>query len=150
MSLGADPHDVLDRWIEALNTNDFAALDDLLTEDCVMDYPQSGEIVRGRKNFRAILENYPNRLERDSVDPTSAQLIGADQWAITPSFALVRIAGTGDSRTMILKSRYPDGSVWWLIHFTEFSAGKISKSTVYFAPVFEPPPWRAAWVERRV
>ncbi len=44
---------------------------------------------------------------------------------------------------MILKSRYPDGSVWWIIHFTELSGGKISKSTVYFAPMFDPPQWRA-------
>lgn len=148
MSTSTDPQAILDRWIEALNANDFAAIEDLLTEDCVIDYPQSGEIIRGRKNFRAILENYPNRLERDTVDPASARLIGGDQWAITPSFALVRISGVGDSRTMILKSRYPDGSVWWLIHFTEFSGGKISKSTVYFAPVFDPPAWRAQWVER--
>lgn len=148
MSTSTDPQTILNRWIEALNANDFAAIEDLLTEDCVIDHPQSGEIIRGRKNMRAILENFPDPLQRDAVDPASVRVTGGDQWAITPSFALVRISGIGDSRTMILKSRYPDGSVWWIIHFTEFSGGKISKSTVYFAPVFDPPEWRAQWVER--
>ena len=148
MSGGADSRDVLGRWIEALNSKNFAALDDVLAEDCVMDYPQSGEVFHGRTNIRAIFET-SSRLGKAQVDRTSAQLIGGDLWAITPSFALVRIAGTGNSRTMILKSRYPDGSVWWIIHFTEVSGGKISKSTVYFAPVFDPPQWRAQWVEHR-
>ena len=41
---------------------------------------------------------------------------------------------------MILKSAYPDDSVWRLVH-TEFTGGRISKSTGCFAPVFAPPQW---------
>ena len=73
MSTGADPRNVLDRYIEALNAGDFAALAELLTEDCVVDYPQSGEVVRRRKNIRAIWESYPDSLKRDSVERASAQ-----------------------------------------------------------------------------
>jgi hypothetical protein len=83
-----------------------------------------------------------------AVDRTSTQVIGGDHWAIAPSFALIRLTGNGDSRTAILKSRYPDGSVWWLVQFMEFAAGKMTKQTIYFAPEFDAPEWRAQWVQR--
>jgi hypothetical protein len=66
-----------------------------------------------------------------------------------PSFALVHVAGTGDARTPILKRRYPHGSIWWIVTFFEFAAGKITKSTVYLAPEFQAPEWRAKWVGPR-
>ena len=147
MSVSAsDPRVVIERWVDAINANDFAALEALLSEDCVSEYPQSGEIIRGRKNIRAILENYPGGM--GTVDRTSAQVIGGDRWAMTPSFALIRLTGSGDSRTAIFKSRYPDGSLWWLVQFMEFAAGKMTKQTIYFAPEFAAPEWRAQWVER--
>jgi ketosteroid isomerase-like protein len=142
----SDPRAIIERWVDAINAGDFAALESLLSVDCVSEYPQSGEIVRGRKNIRAILENYPGGT--GTVDRTSAQVTGGDQWAMTPSFALVRLTGSGDARTAIFKSRYPDDSVWWLVHFIEFAAGKMTKQTIYFAPEFKAPEWRAQWVER--
>jgi ketosteroid isomerase-like protein len=144
----SDPRAIIERWVDAINAGDFAALESLLSVDCVSEYPQSGEIVRGRKNIRAILENYPGGT--GTVDRTSAQVIGGDQWAMTPSFALVRLTGSGDARTAIFKSRYPDDSVWWIVHFIEFAAGKMTKQTIYFAPEFKAPEWRAQWVERRL
>jgi ketosteroid isomerase-like protein len=142
-----DPRAVIERWVDAVNASDFATLESLLSEDCVSEYPQSGEIIRGRKNILAVLKNYPGGL--GTVDRTTAQITGGDHWAMTPSFVLVRLTGSGDVRTAILKNRYPDDSVWWLVHFIEFAAGKMTKQTVYFAPEFEPPAWRAEWVERR-
>lgn len=142
----SDPREVIERWVDAVNAADFATLESLLSEDCVSEYPQSGEIIRGRKNIRAVLENYPGGL--GTVDRTT-QITGGEQWALTPSFVLVRLTGIGDARTAIFKSRYPDDSVWWLVQFMEFAAGKMTKQTVYFAPEFKPPAWRAQWVERR-
>ena len=144
-----DPRAIIDRWLDAINSTDFAAAETLLSDDFVSEYPQSGEVIRGRRNMRAILENYPGGLREGNVDRGSTKVIGGDHWAMTPSFALVRVTGTGDARTAIFKSRYPDGSTWWLVNFLEFAAGKITKATVYFAPEFEPPQWRAQWVERR-
>ena len=146
---GTDPRAIIDRWIEALNSNDFASAEAVLSDDFVSEYPQSGEVIRGKRNMRAILENYPGGLRKGSLDPGSTRVIGGDQWVMTPSFALVRVTGTGDARTAILKNRYPDGATWWVVNFFEFAAGKITKATVYFAPEFEPPDWRARWVESR-
>jgi len=124
-----DPRAIIDRWLDAVNALDFAAAVALLSDDFVSLYPQSGEVIRGRSNMKAIFDNYPGGLIERNVDRTTTTVIGADQWAMTPTFTLVRVSGTGTARTAILKSLYPDGS------------------TVYFAPAFDPPAWRAKWVE---
>src|SRR5258707_2374504 len=42
-----------------MHANDFAAAGALLHDDYVLDWPQSGERVRGRENFVAINAHYP-------------------------------------------------------------------------------------------
>jgi hypothetical protein len=146
---GQDPGAIIDRWFEAINSTDFAAAVALLSDAYVSEYPQSGEIIRGPRNMTAIFENYPGRLREGNVERSTQKVTGGDHWAMTPSFVLVRVTGTGGARTAIVRSRYPDGSRWWILNFFEFEAGKITKATVYFAPEFEPPAWRAPWVEVR-
>lgn len=144
----ADPRVLIDRLVDALNRNDYAALGAILADDCVVEYPQSGEVIRGRKNNVAVIENYPGRSEvGPSPEVASVQVLGGDQWVLTPAFALIRLEGSGNARTAILKVRYPDGSTWWNVNFVEFRGAEIARWVSYFAPMFEPPAWRAAWVE---
>jgi hypothetical protein len=53
----------LDQWYKALNTQQFQELAALLGEiadsDVVLEYPQSGERIKGRENNLAVLKNYP-------------------------------------------------------------------------------------------
>src|SRR2546430_16177559 len=53
----------LDQWYKALNARDFKELAALITEigdvAIEVEYPQSGERIKGRENNLAILENYP-------------------------------------------------------------------------------------------
>jgi ketosteroid isomerase-like protein len=44
---------------ETLQSNDFRAASRLLAEDYVLEWPQSGERVRGPENFARINEAYP-------------------------------------------------------------------------------------------
>ena len=43
---------------------------------------------------------------------------------------------------------YPNGETWHIVQLLEMRNGKISHITSYFGKPFEPPPWRAKWVER--
>ncbi len=144
-----DPAAVIGRFLEAMNALDYDGIEAILAEDHVSEYPQSGEIIRGRSNFRAILENYPGGLPKGGVDRVVTRIIGSDDWAMTPTFTLVRLTGSGSLRTAIIRSRYPDGSIWWVINLMEIRDGRIAKATVYFAPMFDAPAWRAQWVEPR-
>ena len=42
-----------------MQTNDFKAAGEFLHDEYLLEWPQSGEQVRGRANFAAINENYP-------------------------------------------------------------------------------------------
>jgi len=44
-------------WIG--DTHDFNVMDEVFAADAVVEYPQSGERMRGRANIRAVEENYP-------------------------------------------------------------------------------------------
>ena len=43
----------LQRHWDASDANDFEAEHDIYREDAVLDYPQSGERIRGRRNIQA-------------------------------------------------------------------------------------------------
>ncbi|MBA3779468.1 MAG: nuclear transport factor 2 family protein [Chloroflexi bacterium] len=140
--------DIIEVYVAAINDHDFERIGTLLADDYVDDMPQSGERIRGRDNIIASLRNYPGGLESSQIDRSSARLIGdEDRWVMTPSFTVVRVTGSGDTFTGVLKSRYPDGSDWYGVTILEFSGSKIGKATTFYAPCFPAPEWRAQWVE---
>jgi hypothetical protein len=96
----------------------------LRTDDYVMEMPQSGERIVGRDKMRALQEAYPN----------------------PPKIQIKRIIGEGDLFVMEAKSDYGN-EVSFVANIVEFSKGKISKETRYYASPFEPPEWRSKWVE---
>ena len=138
---------VMRRFVEILNTNQLDALGEVMTEDIVQETPQSGERVRGLANVRAIFENYPGSEGRAIKTDQVAVLGDEPRYVMTPTFNLVRVAGTGEHPVTIVKSRYPDGSDWWIIGLITMRDGKMAKQVTYFAPAFPPPEWRAQWVE---
>jgi ketosteroid isomerase-like protein len=142
---------IFTRVLKALNERNYDEWESLLTDDYVEEYPQSGEIVRGGKNARAILENYPGGgLPKDGLDVSTARMAATEaRWVKTPTFTFVRVEGTGNVGTAAFKVRYADGSMWWVIVLYELRGDKIAKSTAFYAPVFEAPEWRKPWVERR-
>jgi ketosteroid isomerase-like protein len=72
-------HDIraaLDRHWAASDANDFQAEHDIYREDAVLEYPQSGERLRGRRNILSSRAAQPNR-KRFTV----RRIIGAgDLW----------------------------------------------------------------------
>lgn len=137
------------RVMKALNDRNWDEWETLVTDDYTEEYPQSGEIVRGRKNARAILENYPGGLPTDGIEMSSARMTGTEAlWVKTPTFTFVRVEGTGNAGTAAFRVRYPDGSVWWAIILYELRGEKVAKSTAFYAPLFEAPEWRRPYTER--
>lgn len=108
-------------------------------------YPQSGERTRGIANLKAIIEHYP---DGGWTDQGRDRVIGGeDRWVTTPTFTLLRIEGTGNVYTGVQKARYPDGTEWIVVIIGEIRDGRLWRVQTLWAPRFEPPAWRAAWVE---
>jgi ketosteroid isomerase-like protein len=112
---------------KALEAGDWHAAADLLHDDYVQEWPQSGERIVGRDNALAINKNFPGGL---------------------PKMSFRRTVGAGDLAVLETELRYADGSVYQGISVLELREGKVLRETDYFAQPFEAPQWRAQWVER--
>jgi ketosteroid isomerase-like protein len=51
----------LDRHWIASDANDFETEHDIYLEDAVLEYPQSGERIRGRRNIQITRTNQPSK-----------------------------------------------------------------------------------------
>ena len=123
----ADPEirTALDRHWAASDADDFEAEHRIYQEDAVLEYPQSGERIRGRRNIQASRTAQPNRKR----------------------FNVRRIIGAGDLWVTEYVLSY-DGRPSYTVSIMEFREGKVARETQYFADPFEPGPSRAQWVER--
>jgi ketosteroid isomerase-like protein len=115
----------LDRHWAASDANDLEAEHEIYREDAVLEYPQSGERIRGRRNVQSSRAAQPNRKR----------------------FTVRRIIGAGDLWVTEYILSY-DERPSYTVSIMEFRDGKVARETQYFADPFEPGPSRAQWVER--
>jgi len=110
-----------------LQTDDFRESARLLAEDFVLEWPQSGERIRGPENFAALNQHYP----------------AAGRW----QFTVDRIIAEGDQ--VVTDVGVTDGKTTGrAITFSTVDAGKIVNQVEFWPDPFEPAEWRAHWVER--
>ena len=91
----------------------------------MLDYPQSGERIRGRRNIQ----------ESRTVQPNKKR------------FTVRRIVGSGDLWITEFVLTY-DGVPSYAVSIMEFRDGLVANETQYFSAPFEPAPSRAHLVER--
>jgi len=115
----------LDRHWAASDASDFEAEHDIYRDDALLEYPQSGERLRGRRNIQGSRTAQPNRKR----------------------FNVRRIIGTGNLWVTEFILTY-DGQPSYSVSVMEFLDGKVARETQYFGDPFEPGPSRAQWVER--
>jgi hypothetical protein len=108
----------------ASDANDFDAEHRIYRPDAILEYPQSGERIRGRANIAASRQAQPN----------------------AKRFTVRRIVGGGDLWISELVLTYDD-KPYYTVSITEFVGGEIARETQYFADGFEPGASRAQWVE---
>ena len=118
--------DTLERYRQAFfERQDIDAIADLVHDDYVEEYPQSGERISGKDNVRTVYENYP-------ALPTLTDY----GYRLSGDFAVVEIVLDYEgNRTNVCE-------------IVDFEDGKMKTSRAYFAEPFEAPEWRAQWVER--
>ena len=115
----------LQRHWEASDANDFNVEHEIYRDDAVLDYPQSGERLRGRHNIQ----------EGRAVQPNKKR------------FTVRRMIGSGDLWVTEFVLSY-DGKPSYTVSIMEFRDGLVAHETQYFADPFEPGPSRAHLVER--
>jgi hypothetical protein len=115
----------LARHWAASDANDLEAEHEIYQENAVLEYPQSGERIRGRRNIQSSRAAQPNRKR----------------------FTVRRMIGASDLWVTEYVLTY-DGRPSHTVSIMEFLNGKVARETQYFGDAFEPGPSRAQWVER--
>ena len=115
----------LQRHWAASDANDFVAEHAIYADHAVLEYPQSGERIRGPHNIQASRMMQPNRKR----------------------FNVRRVIGGGDLWVSELILTYDEQPVF-AVSIMEFEGGRVVRETQYFGEPFEPGPSRAQWVER--
>ena len=98
---------------------------EIYAQDAILEFPQGGERVRGRENIIAFRSAYPARL----------------------TFEMHRTIGSGDLWVNEYTIRYDGARPHKVAGIMEFRHGKVFRERLYIAEPWEPPQWRARWVE---
>jgi hypothetical protein len=115
----------LDQHWAASDANDFETEHRIYLEDAVLEYPQSGELTRGRSNIQGQRASQPNKKR----------------------FSVRRIVGSGELWVTEFILTY-DAKPSYTVSIMEFKGDKVARETQYFADPFAAPAFRAKWVER--
>ncbi len=145
MSQGLSNEEVVRRYGAASAAADLAELARLRHPDWSVDWPQSGEHVASSESFAAILARYPGGRPVTQIE----RIVGSeDHWVVTAGNTILRVVGSGDSWWTTYRITDPDGTEYHCIDLMQIRDGKVFHETVYWAPSFEAPAWRAPFVER--
>ena len=115
----------LERHWKASDASDFDLEHEIYREDAVLHYPQSGELIRGRRNIQ----------ESRTVQPNEKR------------FAVRRMIGREDLWITEFTLTY-DGVPSYTVSIMEFREGLVARETQYFADGFAPALSWAHLVER--
>jgi hypothetical protein len=119
-----DVRAALRRHWAASDINDFDAEHEIYREDAVLEYPQSSERIRGRRNIQASRTAQPN----------------------SKRFTVRRMLDGGGLWNTELVMTYDD-QTFYVVSIMEFDGAEVARETQYFGDPFEPGPSRAQWVE---
>ena len=114
---------LLRHWA-ASDANDFATEHRIYDDQAVLEYPQSGERIRGRQAIQASRMAQPDEKR----------------------FRVRRLLGAGLLWVSELVVRYGERD-FRVVSIMEFDGDKVIRETQYFAEPFEPGASRAQWVE---
>ena len=118
---------LVERFWQTMNSNDWRAVGELLHDEYVLDWPQSGERIRGRANFATVNEHYPI----------------AGPWR----FALHRLVADDKGAASDVTVTAPSVAAR-VVSFFEIGDGLIWRMTEFWPDPFQAEAWRAQWVER--
>ena len=109
--------DILEGYLQAFGQLDLDTIDNLLHEDYVEEYLQSGERIRSKQNSRVVAENYPGGL---------------------PNMSDYSLKVSGELGIGEMLFEY-DGNRAYICDIRELQDGKIKRTRAYFGEQFEAP-----------
>ena len=116
--------ELIAKHFAAAGKDEFAAAE-IFADDAIIEWPQSGERIRGKQQIIALHEAAPFAVD----------------------IAVRRTIGSGDLWVTETTISYDGGRPTKAVFIMEFRDGKVVRETDYFGEPFVPPDYRLAWVE---
>ena len=104
---------------------DEVAAAEIFADDAIIEWPQSGERIRGKQQIIALHEAAPFAVD----------------------IVVRRTIGSGDLWVTETTISYNGGRPTKAVFIMEFRDGKVVRETDYFGEPFAPPDYRSKWVE---
>jgi hypothetical protein len=98
---------------------------EIYADDAVLEFPQGRERIRGKADIIAFRSAYPARVTFDIRRTSGCQDLWVNEYTIT----------------------YDGERTFHVVGIMEFRDGKVARERIYFGEPWEPPAWRARWVE---
>ena len=117
----------LEKMVAGLNAKNPEVMGEVFAEDALVDWPQSGERIRGRQNILELYRHFPG----------------------LPTITVTRMTGSGDLWAVEATLNYGDETDYKSAFIFEMRDGRIAHETAYWSLPFAAPDWRAEWVEPR-
>jgi hypothetical protein len=118
--------DVINSLVSAINEKNLEAMDKLFSEDVIMEWPQSGERIKGNSNRGEIYKRFPS----------------------LPSIKSKHINTADNLCVLEADLNYSDEDIYQCVFIFELESGLIKKETAYWSKPFPAPDWRKPWVEK--
>ncbi|HEY4606908.1 MAG TPA: nuclear transport factor 2 family protein [Acidimicrobiia bacterium] len=112
-------------FVDAMNAGNLEALDQLFTDDVVLEWPQSNEKIVGNADRREIYSRFP----------------------VLPTITNPRFVETGDLMVLEADLDYGDGNAYQTVFIFRMRDGLIAHETAYWAQPFPAAEWRADRVQ---
>jgi hypothetical protein len=106
-------------------TDDFVRSSEIYADAAVLEFPQGKERIRGKANILAFRSAYPARISLDIHRTIGCHDLWVNEYTIDYD---------GEKRLNV-------------VGIMEFRDGKVVRERIYFGEPWEPPAWRAQWVE---
>lgn len=105
--------------------DDIPGASEIYADDAVVEWPQGGERLRTKANIIAFRSTYPTRQRFQLHRTTGCDNLWVNEYTIT----------------------YDDHQVF-VVGIMEFRDDKVVRERIYFGDAWDPPDWRAQYVER--
>ncbi|MCQ3936211.1 MAG: nuclear transport factor 2 family protein [Chloroflexi bacterium] len=119
---------IVEQFWQTMETNDFHAAAQLLHDDFLLEWQQSGERIRGRDNFAKINTAYP----------------AEGKWHFTVN-AIIAEGDVVVTDVTVTDGKRQDRA----ITFSTLRDGRIWRQVEFWPEPFDAPAWRAEWVEKQ-
>ena len=91
--------DLMIRMYDLMNRVEYDRIGEVIAADAIIEWPQSGERLRGPRPMQRVMEEYPGGRIEPAINAVDFPEREEEEFLLTPMFTIVRTESMGDTAT---------------------------------------------------